>query len=83
MHKSLYTQENKVLLQLLCETRKMAGLTQVQLGALLDEDQTFVSKVESGVRRLDLIELNAWCIAVGLSLPTFIARYERGLGRAV
>jgi transcriptional regulator with XRE-family HTH domain len=82
MQKTLYTKENQVLLLLLSDSRKKAGLTQVQLGTILDEDQTFVSKVERGVRRLDLIELDLWCEAVGLTLPAFIQRYEQMLGRA-
>jgi len=42
---------------LLAFERKKAGLTQTELSAALGKPQSFVSKVESGERRLDLVEL--------------------------
>lgn len=45
------------LAQLLTEAREAAGLTQVQLALRLRRPQSFVSKVESGERRIDVIEL--------------------------
>lgn len=83
MQKTLYSKENQILRQLLTQTRDDAGLTQVELGAMLDEDQTWVSKVERGIRRLDLIELTRWSEAVGLTLSTFVQRYEKMLGRSL
>lgn len=76
MHKTIYSGRNKVFLKLLMQSRLDAGLTQVQLAKLLEEDQTWVSKVERGVRRLDLVELTLWCNALDLPLSTFVMRYE-------
>ena len=45
------------LAQLLIEAREAAGLTQVQLALRLRRPQSFVSKVESGERRIDVVEL--------------------------
>ncbi|AKJ66933.1 XRE family transcriptional regulator [Pandoraea thiooxydans] len=42
---------------LLADLRKQRGLLQQDLADRLGRPQAFVSKVESGVRRLDLIEL--------------------------
>jgi transcriptional regulator with XRE-family HTH domain len=39
------------------EARRLAGLTQVDVAALLHEHQSFVSKCESGERRVDFVEL--------------------------
>lgn len=50
---------------------------------MLDADQTWVSKVERGRSHLDLIELTRWSEAIGLSLSTFVLRYEQRLGRSV
>lgn len=81
MQKSLYSKENDLLLQLLVQVRVEAGVPQVELAARLDEVQPWISRVERGVRRLDLVELLLWCEALGVPLSTFIQRYEQVLGR--
>lgn len=80
MHKSLYTRGNRTFLQLLAEIRAGSGLTQKELARRLKEDQSWVSKVERGVRRLDLVELTLWCRALGIPLAQFVLEYERRLG---
>ncbi|MEQ3551768.1 helix-turn-helix transcriptional regulator [Pseudonocardia nematodicida] len=57
MDKSIYSAEYRKLCAVLKQLRLEAGLTQVQLAEALDEPQSFVSKYESGERRLDVIEL--------------------------
>lgn len=42
------------------QARRDAGLTQAAAAALLGKPQSFVSKLESGERRLDAIELMAF-----------------------
>ncbi len=74
MQKSLYSKENDLLLQLLVQVRVEAGVPQVELAARLDEVQPWISRVERGVRRLDLVELLLWCEALGVPLSTFIQR---------
>jgi len=53
-----------------------AGLRQADLAAKLKQSQSFVSKYESGERRLDLLELRQICNAIGLSLGEFVRRFE-------
>lgn len=65
------------LRRLLRELRTEGGLTQVELAERLDEPQSFVSKYESGERRLDVLELREVCNALGISLIDFIDRLER------
>jgi transcriptional regulator with XRE-family HTH domain len=60
---------------LLKEIRLDAKLTQEQVADRLGQSQSYVSKYESGEQRLDLIELDAVCKAVGLELTKFVARY--------
>jgi transcriptional regulator with XRE-family HTH domain len=72
--------ERKTLLALLRQLRSDAGLTQAQLAARLHRDQTFVSKYESGERRLDILELRAVCRATDMDFVEFIARLHRDLG---
>ena len=56
-----------------------AGLTQLELASRLGIPQSFVSKYESGERRLDVLELRLVCQAVGVSLREFVRRLEKGL----
>jgi transcriptional regulator with XRE-family HTH domain len=65
MPRSAFTDAYKVLLDTLIAARKRAGLTQVELSARLNKPQPFISKVEHGVRRIDVIEFVAIARAVG------------------
>ncbi len=66
----------KLLLSLLKEIRLTAGITQVQLAQALGVPQSFISKYESGERRLDLLELQLVCRALKVPLVTFVQRFE-------
>jgi transcriptional regulator with XRE-family HTH domain len=81
MEKSIFTREYGVLLRLLREAREHAGLTQVELAAKLKQTQSFVSKVELGDSRLDVIQLRTILLAIGVSLSEFVERFERELKR--
>jgi len=79
MQKNLHTQDQLLLRELLVEVRTAAKLTQVELAEKLQWEQTHVSRVERGVRRLDVLELRRWVGALGISLPEFIDMFERRL----
>ena len=64
---------------LLRQMRTEAGLTQAEVAQRLGQPQSFVSKYESGERRLDVLELRLVCQAVGVSLREFVRRLEKGL----
>jgi transcriptional regulator with XRE-family HTH domain len=55
--KTIYSARHKRLRDLLSQERRRAGLTQVELSRAPRRPQSFVSKIETGERRLDLIEL--------------------------
>ena len=59
--------------------RAEAGLTQTEIAQRLGQPQSFVSKYESGERRLDVLELRQVCAVVGVSLADFVRRLERAL----
>ncbi|MHB1156957.1 MAG: helix-turn-helix domain-containing protein [Phycisphaerales bacterium] len=67
MRKSIYTAEYAALRQILREIRLGAELSQRDLAARLDVPHTWVAKVESGERRIDLIEFGRFCCACGVS----------------
>lgn len=77
MRKSIYSPEQVELLRLLREKRRDAGLSQIELAKLLGRSQSFVSKYESGELRLDLVELNLICRALGISLSSFVRQFEK------
>ena len=68
--------EKKVLLQVLRELRKQRNLTQDQLAKSMGVKQAFVSKYETGERRLDFIDLIAICDVLGVSIVKFAERFE-------
>lgn len=51
-------------------------MRQVDLAKKLSEPQSFVSRYESGERRLDVLELRKICLALGVSLTDFVERLE-------
>jgi len=77
MGKSLNTKESEKLAALLRSVRSKAGLTQAEVAERVGLPQSFVSKYESGERRLDLIELKQVCKALGIALAEFVRRFEK------
>lgn len=73
--------EQKHLQELLRTVRKEAGITQVELATRLETSQVFVSNIERGERRLDLIELYKVLDVIGIKMEEFIRRYEEAVGR--
>jgi len=72
--------DQKILLSLLRQVRLDTGLRQTDMAHRLRVPQSYVSKYESGERRLDTLELRAVCKAVEISLPEFAKRLEKLLG---
>lgn len=71
MRKSHYTIENQVFLEMLKSCRLERQLRQRDLASKIGRDQAMVSKVESGERRLDVIELRSWLVAIGVDFVAF------------
>lgn len=53
---SIYSQEYQVLIKALRDSRTNKGITQQQLAQAMNRPQSFIAKIESGERRLDVIE---------------------------
>jgi DNA-binding XRE family transcriptional regulator len=81
VEKSIYTQQYGLFLATLRAARESAGLLQSDLAARLNVDQPFVSKCESGQRRLDFIEVREWCVALGMTLNELTASFEETIAR--
>lgn len=55
--KTLGSPQHKALIAALIAKREAVGMTQTELAAALGEYQSFVARLESGQRRVDVIEL--------------------------
>jgi len=79
VQKSITSPEYAQFLKTLRETRERAGLTQIDMAERLNETQSFVSKCERGERRIDVVELHAFCQAMGITLKQFVEELEKSL----
>ena len=76
MTKNTYTAQQQCLQALLRQVRQEAGMRQVDLATRLGQHQSYVSKYESGERRLDILELRQVCQVLGISLTDLILKFE-------
>ena len=83
MDKSIYSEEYKSFLDMLRAARERAGLTQGDVASRLSATQSFVSKCERGERRLDIVELRAWCVALGIPLHEFVDSFDQSCSKLV
>lgn len=72
---STHNDNYKALLAILREVRQCAEMTQEDLGRRLGNTQTFVSKMERGERRIDLVEFVEICGACGASPEDIFREY--------
>jgi transcriptional regulator with XRE-family HTH domain len=79
--KAIHGEAQRRLTALLRACREEAGLRQVDVAERLGVHQSFVSKYETGERRLDLVELEQVCAAVGIALSAFVMRYQTASDR--
>jgi transcriptional regulator with XRE-family HTH domain len=75
--KSLYSETYGRFLKQLREARESAGLTQEEVARRLGRPQSFVSKCESGERRVDIAELLAFCAAIRADAASFVRQLAR------
>ena len=52
--------------------RRAKAYSQARLAKVLGKPQSYVSKVETCERRLDLLEAGEWCLALGVSLASVL-----------
>ena len=81
--KFLRTPEHKRLIKMLATARKSKGLTQQQLAEQIGENQNFISKYESGERRLDFLEVAAISRPIDFNMANAVREIEAEYGPIV
>ncbi|WP_349363740.1 MAG: helix-turn-helix transcriptional regulator [Roseitalea porphyridii] len=72
MAKTLGSERHKALIRLLIEAREKAGLTQTELAEKIGEYQSFVARLESGQRRVDVVEFLELAEVLGFDASSVI-----------
>ncbi|QEQ86007.1 helix-turn-helix domain-containing protein [Pseudomonas putida] len=83
MTKAIYRREHVIFLQELKRMRVESGMTQTQCSAALGRPQSFMSDVERGVRRLDMVQLRDLCQVLGSDLISFTKSFEKALNHQI
>ena len=79
MPRSTTVDKQEAVQTLLVSLRTEKGLRQVDLAERLGKPQSFVSKYESGERRLDFAEVYSVCEALDVPFVEFAERFVKAL----
>lgn len=74
MSRTLGSPRHEALRAFLVERRKKAGLTQTEVAEKLGRHQSFIATVESGQRRIDVVELLDLATAIGFDARDAVKR---------
>ncbi len=72
MPKTIYSREHRILVERLKSARKEAGLDQIEAAKALGLTQSAISKIESGQRRIDIVQLKAFARIYRKKIDYFI-----------
>ncbi|WP_250634266.1 helix-turn-helix domain-containing protein [Pinirhizobacter soli] len=76
---SIYSERHQIAVDYLRELRVVQKLTQADVAEALGRPQTYVSDVEVGKRRLELLSVVSYCAALGVPFPAFAKELARRL----
>lgn len=79
MPRSQFSDGYRAFIAVLIQARKEAGLTQTELGQRIGRKQAFISIIETGVRRVDVVEFYALAKAMGHSPEALFGRVAASL----
>lgn len=72
MGKTIYSKGHRALIARIVKARKEAGLRQEDVAKLLRRTQSYISKIEAGQRRVDLIQLKEFAEIYKKNIDFFI-----------
>lgn len=75
MSKSLYSERHKRLASAIAQQRRATGMTQADVAQAMSSSrhQSFIAKIESGERRVDLVELLRLADIIGLDVEAVVS----------
>lgn len=76
MAKSVHSQRHMMIAAALADARRAKGMTQLQVATALGRRQPFIANIESGERRVDLVELMDLAAIVDLDVVAMIRRIK-------
>ncbi len=72
MEKTIYSEGHKTLVEKLIKARQKIKLKQEDVARLLGRTQSYISKIEAGQRRIDIIQLKEFARIYKKNLHFFI-----------
>ncbi len=72
MSKTIYSKEHKYIVGRIKKAREGVGLSQAEVAKLLHKTQSYVSKIESGQRKIDVVQLKEFAKVYKKNLDFFI-----------
>ncbi len=72
MNKTIYSKEHKHIIEQLKKARERAGLSQEEVAKILGKTQSYISKIESGQRKIDIVQLKEFAKIYKKNLDFFI-----------
>ena len=72
MSSNLYSKEHGIMIEKLIKARHSAGLDQVKVAKKLGKSQSYLSKIESGQRKIDVIQLKKFAKLYNKNIDYFL-----------
>ena len=72
MPRAIYTKEHNAIVERLKKARFEAGLGQIEVAKKLGKTQSYISKIESGQRRFDVLQLKEFAKLYNKPLNFFV-----------
>ncbi len=74
MSKTIYSKEHRYIIEQLKKAREQAALSQEEVAKILHKTQSYISKIESGQRKIDIVQLKEFAKIYKKPLDYFIKR---------
>jgi transcriptional regulator with XRE-family HTH domain len=82
MTKSVFSDAHDTLVEVLVAVRKDSGLLQEQVVSKLGKNQSYLSNIERGQRRVDVIEFCDLCRVMGADPKVVFTRFLKAAFRS-